>query len=360
MNELHREIVETIRAEGPISFARYMELALYHPEYGYYTTRVPGKDADYYTSPTLTPWFGRLIARLISRMKVELRGAGFDVIEIGGGSGQLAASVASVIEGSRWTFVEPFTHPREAQRRAVDQARGTFAWVSTLPVDPVVGCIIANEVIDNFPCRQFEVTDQGVSEVLVDCRGSSLQEVLKPLDSDFLPSEPLAHLEPGDRFEFRPGIDEWITRCAKSLDRGYLLIIDYGDEEPYVWLNRPAGTVVTYAGGRLGLNPLASPGSADVTAHVNFTQLRNAASAVGFSDFVNMSQREALHALGLGDEVSALKEAIEAARSEGDFQKMAAEMAELSRLTALAQPGAMGDFRMFVASKGATSRSLFE
>ncbi|MEO7804086.1 MAG: SAM-dependent methyltransferase, partial [Actinomycetota bacterium] len=247
MTAAEQRVRETIIKHGPIRFDTLMTLALYEPEIGYYQTHMPGQDSDYQTSPTLTPWFGRLIARRLEQMWQQIESPDrFDVIEIGAGNAALAESAMDSLDGAfrealRWTFVEPFDPIRSAQ---VERMGADGTWVLTLEeIEPSTGCLLANEVLDNFPVRSFEIGIDTTFEIYIGLDDDRLVEILEPCDV----ARP--ELEVGDRFEINDHVDDWCKRAAAAIQHGFMLVIDYGDEEPALFTRRPAGTIVTYSQG---------------------------------------------------------------------------------------------------------------
>lgn len=406
-----------IGTNGPISFADYMDAALYHPEHGYYVRQVPGPASDYRTSPSLTPWFGRLIGKALEQQWQSLgRPDPFTVVEAGAGGADLAASALEAAVGGsfgkalRWRFVERFDAVAALQRHRLPDG-APIEWVRTLEAGaPVEGCVLANEVLDNMPAHVFELTEDGLREVLVTAHGDRLAEQLGPpvspaaatsgsssdhpvpgesgvLYNEPVPGEPwppsdedatgrtgrspseaaaglasraLPHLEEGDRLEVRPALDAWCRAAARTLRRGSLVVIDYGDVEPDLWLARPAGSVVTYRQERLGDDPLSSPGLADITAHVDFSHLERAATAAGLVAEPPVSQRDLLLSLGLREVVQSLRDEERAARGEGRHTDALHSLAERGRVDALAARGGLGDLLVFTARTpaGAATPSL--
>lgn len=359
---LEEDILRRIRASGPMPFAAFMQLALYHPAHGYYATRAPGPGSDYRTSPSLGPWFGRLIGRALERMWRALGAPGaFTVVEVGGGGADLASAAIEAAGGPfaralRWRFVERFGALEKRQRERLAPAALSPEWVSALAEGPpVTGCVLANEVLDNLPVHLLEVRDGKAREVYVALEGGRLAEWIGPPSSPALAARaaaPPAHLEDGDRFELRMGVEGWCREAAAALERGYLLLMDYGDVPPDLWRRRPAGSLVTYRQGRLGTDPLASPGECDITAHVNFSDLEAAARAAGFEPLPLRSQRDFLRCLGIDDVAAKLREAQQAAAAGGRHAEAVSLLAERGRLGALTARGGLGDLQVFLAAKG--------
>lgn len=360
---LRRKIARKIRKEGPISFFEFMGMALYDPELGYYATRVPGAGTGYRTSPTLTPLFGELIGRALGRFWEAFGSpSGFTVVEIGAGRGDLALAVAGGVPnemrpGLSWRFVEPFEAVRAIQERRLEESGLSVEWVSSLEEgSAIAGCVLANEVLDNFPVRSFEVAEGKVVEVMVDVEGERLMSRLDdPADEVPGLQRIASDLSVGDRFEIRPGFEEWCRKVAPSLVRGYLLVIDYGDTAPDLWIKRPSGTIMTYRGEAIGEDPLENPGEVDITGHVDFSRLQEAARSSGLTPVRTMTQRQFLRQLGIAEMDSEIRRAQKLANDEARHSDALSFLAERGRLQTLSAIGGMGDFLVFIAAKEAPS-----
>ena len=355
--ELLHLLRHQIRTSGPLRFDSFMDTVLYSDPHGYYRNNVPGADSDYRTAPSLTPRFGRLVAR---DLKAAWKGLGspeeFTVAEVGAGNADLAAAAISAATGRfahalRWIFVEPMSFVAGLQKARLGSG-DRFAWVERLEdLAPLTGVILANEVLDNFGFRIFEIGEFGPMEVRVGATRTALQEVLVPLDADGegLVGPALKHLEEGDRFEVRAGVEGWVADAARALHRGALLVVDYGDVEPEIWTKRPSGSMVTYRQGRLGLDPFSDLGATDITAHVNFSELTRAAERAGLRACQVRTQREWLESLGLGKAIEELRRSEATSRVEGRHGDWVGLVAERSRVETLAGRGGLGDYLVFKA-----------
>ena len=225
-----------VAAGGQITFARFMELALYHPQYGYYTTgcnRI-GKVGDYFTSVSVGPLFGRILARQFREWGVA------EVVEFGGHRGQLRQDILAAAPELNYRNVE------------VGDA---------LPSN-ITGCVFSNEFLDALPVHRLN----GDQEVYVD---SEFREVLGPLSDARLPRLPA-----GYRSEINLRALDWLTEITPRLDRGYVLTIDYGFERAeYFAPHHSAGHLQCYYRHTKSGNPYEHIGEQDLTAHVEFTAL---------------------------------------------------------------------------------------
>lgn len=355
------ELTGRIRAGGPVPFEAYMRLALYHPRDGYYATRVPGHGGDYGTSPSLTPWFGALVVRELQAMWEALgRPDPFTVTEVGAGRADLAAgalrAAGPLSAALRWRIVERFDGVRELQRSRLGAAAGAVEWMASLGPPAVAGCVLAHEVIDNFPVHLLEVGSGGEPwEVYVDLEGTRLVERLgAPTPGIVTPARAAARqLEAGRRFEVCEDLPAWCADASATIERGYLLAIDYGDTEGDLWRSNPRGTVVTYGPDGFGEDPLVAPGSRDITADVNFSAVSRAAEQAGFTHQVLCTQRSWLKFLGIDEVAAGLQADAERAWAAGRNVEGLRVEEELSLVLGLAGHMGLGDIMVFRAAKSA-------
>ena len=308
-------IVSRIRDRGPLTVAEYMELALYHPEHGYYSgaAQRSGRAGDYFTSVDVGPLFGELIAAQLDEMWQVLRahGAGaFDLVEAAAGNGRLARDVLDAAAryhpdfyaNLRLTLVERSPAAREAQRAALGPHLDRLvATRDDLPA-AIEGVIYANELLDALPVHVVTMTAEGVREIVVAERDGVLVEAQAAVSDP----EIVAHLppiDPGARIEIGLAAAAWVRNAAASLRRGFLLLFDYGHERDEAHSRtHPDGTLVAYrAHVAEPRGWLTAPGDADLTAHVDLTAVRRAAEAGGLRQLALVDQTYFLLSLGLAD-----------------------------------------------------------
>ena len=258
-DELLAIIRDEIRLCGPITFARYMELALYHPALGYYRARDPfGASGDFYTAEQLQPVFGELLAAYVEQLSHSFdRGQPFSVLELGAGRGEMRSALA------RWNY-------------------RPFDWNSPQAPETWSGLVFANEFFDALPVHLLRRQDSHWQELFINNAETSIeyypQEVSQPWLLDYA-HQYGSEISDGGQLEVSPGVDEWLSRVATLLLRGHLLVIDYGYDVRE--LSRfPAGTLLAYHRHQTR-DPLQEPGRRDITAHVNFTWLQECAERRG-------------------------------------------------------------------------------
>ncbi|MGI8425088.1 MAG: class I SAM-dependent methyltransferase [Actinomycetota bacterium] len=358
-------LVEKLSKEGPITFAEFMQAALYDQAFGYYRTHTPGIDSDYRTSPTLSPVFGQMMAVQLEQLwKRSGTAAKFTIAEAGGGNGALARTTlesvrrhpdkAEFADALEWRFIEPLESIANIQRQALSGLPGV-EWSPTLDdMASFDGVILANEVLDNMPFHLVEITETGVVEIRIGARqGRLVEEHAAIQDAKLLEraAEARPHLEPGDRFEVGFEADEWVRRATTLLTRGCLFLIDYGDPEPDIWTRHPAGTVATYRRGQLGLNPLEGPGAFDITGHVNFSSLKRVVVEAGMSVEALVTQRQWLTTMGVGEAMKEQRDLQFKATERRDSGETLRLISERSRTQALIATGGLGSLKVFAASR---------
>ena len=322
---LREIVVGRIRDKGPLPFAEYMELALYHPGLGYYARadRRSGRAGDFFTSVDSGTVFGALLARQFAEM---WRLAGADgrgaraLVEAGAGSGRLARDVLDHLAAAcpdlyrtlRLTLVERSPAARAAQAATLEEHAARLAAAATELPAGVRGVVFANELLDALPVHPIVMTADGVREVYVDRDRDRLVERLGPASAAVR-----AHvarfgirLEPGWRAEVSPAAVAWVAQAARRLTRGFLVLIDYGHEARELYsLTHARGTLACYrrhrvaVGGQNGAAApwLEEPGGADITAHVDLTAIRAAAEQAGLQTLAVLDQTYFLLALAALD-----------------------------------------------------------
>ena len=296
---LVRRIIEEMDG-APIPFERFMELALYEPEHGYY--RKPGRigtQGDFLTSPAIHPMFGWAVAAWI-RWAWEGCGSpeSFTVFEPGAGDGRLAASILDWAEGRDETFSRALQYVAIEPNSPGGDPRVTW---TTEPDSVQDGVVVSNELFDALPVRMFDASDRGPVEVYVGWGGTAFEEVRGPVVSmDDAPAS--------GRFEVSPRAAPLMSRLCGLIERGAVLTFDYGypAEELYAtW--RTQGTLLCFYRHTSNEDPLVRVGEQDITAHVNFSELSAAAEAEGYTVFGPRSQAEFLGAMGVGQLVEAAR-----------------------------------------------------
>lgn len=286
---------------GPVGFDEFMAVALYHPHGGYYACGEPrtGKHGDFFTSVSVGPVFGRLLAAQFAEMWDALgRPDDFTLVEQGASDGQLMADILSAwtAPAPRAVLVEPLPSLRALQQQTLAPWSDRLSHVAhedDLP--PFTGVFFANELLDAFPVKLLARNGGAWREWRVGLDGEKFVFVETPALDPALP------VPPGEgRFaaEVRPSLDPWMRTVAEKLRRGWLLIVDYGyPESARYHPSRAAGTLAAYRDHARQDDPLAWPGAQDLTAHVDFTDVARAAERAGLQLAGFADQHHALTAL---------------------------------------------------------------
>src|SRR6266545_6696624 len=374
-------LVERLRAEiaatGPITFARFMSVALADPEHGYYATsdERPTRTGDFLTAPELHPVFGATLARAVAEMwRAMDRPARFALREYGAGSGRLAidlleglrADGSELLEGLRYEPVD--MAPARAERvreRLAEAGFGPAVDAGGASPPPAMGCVIANEFLDALPVHRMVAHHGRLREIHVGWEGG--HEVGNEVGNDdgdntqdgrFVdvpgkPSTPaLAErlaaeeisLADGQQAEVCLGLDDWAAEMSGAFRAGFALILDYGRPAAELYgPSRHAGTLLAYAGHRAHDDPYVAIGRQDLTAHVDFTAVERAAASHGWRRLGLTTQAEFLVGSGLAELL---------ARGQADATLSAADYIALrASIGRLLDPHALGGFRVLVLGR---------
>ena len=352
--------------DGAIPFSRFMELALYCPETGYYERieHAPGRSGDFYTSVHVGPLFGRLLAAQFADWLEPLTAGRLQLVEAGAHDGRLALDILSWFEGTNsplWPrlefgLIEPSARRRAWQARRLARFADHIRWFDS-PADPnlqsMQGILFSNELLDAFPVTRLKwmASGQHWVEMGVGWRAdldrfvwidlpisASGADNLLAAAGLSIPTE-LARVFPdGFIVDVAPQATHWWTDAARTLAHGILMTIDYGlTAEELLSPSRTDGTLRAYRNHRVERDVLAFPGEQDLTSHVNFTQLQRAGEAEGLETARLVSQADFLTR--------------GAARiwRDGDSAPSAAEVRQFNTLT---HPEHLGSrFRVFAQHK---------
>jgi SAM-dependent MidA family methyltransferase len=341
---------EIARADGWLSFARYMELVLYEPALGYYAggARKFGAQGDFVTAPELGTLFGRTLARQL----VELN---CPVLEFGAGSGALAESLLSRASLD-YSILETSAELRERQQaRLGDRVR----WLDRLP-ERIRGVVLANEVLDAMPVHAVAWRPGGIMERGVSLSGGELAWSERRATGELLEQANAIAVPVPYESEIGLIARAWMRALAERLENGVVLIIDYGfPRHEYYHPQRNTGTLMCHYRHQAHGDPLAHPGKQDVTAHVDFSALAQAAAGGGLEVLGYATQAQFLVNCGITEVLGEanLENALHYAPLAAQAQKLLspAEMGELFKVLAVGR-GVEGPLLGFV--RGDRSASL--
>ncbi len=292
--QLTEYLQSEIVAHGPLSFARYMELALYAPALGYYSAGAHkfGVGGDFTTAPEITPLFGRCIANQIQSV-LETLGTG-DILEFGAGSGRLAIDILTALKThnilpQHYYILELSPDLRQRQQNLIRQHLPDLAkriiWLESLPKS-FTGVVLANEVLDAMPAHRFQWHNNAPLESYVTWQQDQFTEFFDSPQSEL--RKKINELEltfsEGYTSEIHLTIPSWITSLGNFLQRGLVLLIDYGfPRHEYYHRDRWMGTLMCHYQHYAHTNPFWWPGLQDITAHIDFTAVAEAASMADLS-----------------------------------------------------------------------------
>jgi SAM-dependent MidA family methyltransferase len=359
---LARELFARIAAHGPITFAEYMEACLYHPQHGYYSSARRTRFADYYTSVDVHPIFGRLLARQLEQMwRILDRPTQFVVVEAGASVGRLAKHILDFAAARLPEFYAALQYvavERSAARRArqatalaVHLEAGRAQRSAELPSNISDGCILSNELFDAMPVHRVVQQDGKLQEIKVISSGESLadwlNESLSPGIAEYFARQEIK-LEEGQHAEANLAACKWITDAARSLNRGYVLTVDYGYPARQLYNSqRRTGTLLAYRDHKVSENYYDAPGEQDLTAHVNFTALELWGEDAGLEPVGLAPQSRFLVALGRANEFADLYDV-----GQSETERVRAQL----QLSSLIHPEGMGEtFQVFIQQKGIAS-----
>ena len=361
MESLRDLIAERIHTDGPITFAEFMELSLYHPEAGYYARAAQrtGRAGDFFTSVDVGPVFGELLAKQFSEMLRLIGEPSLDLVEAGSGSGRLARDILDELKrldpesyaSVGLSLVERSATALHEQRNTLAEHAVLLRHSSMTMPDGIRGVIFANELLDALPTHAVAMTGLGLREVFVDESNGRfvehLQEPSTPRIAEYL-ARAGAELRPGWRAEVNLAAEDWIKTAAASLEKGFLVVIDYGhDERELYGSSHAAGTLATFKSHTTLADSLQSPGDCDITAHVDLTAVVRAAEAAGLTTLGTLDQTYFLLALGSEDLMDL----------DGTFA--AAALKRRLALKTLMLPGGLGStHKVMVFAKGVGKPSL--
>jgi SAM-dependent MidA family methyltransferase len=309
--QLEEIIIEKIRKEGPVSFRDFMEMCLYYPGSGYYTSagNKTGTSGDYSTNANLTAAFGAMIGRQLEEMYDILGEKNFTIVEYGAGAGFLCNDIIQCLKhnkklysGLRYCIIEKSPAMREKEQKNI-RDKGKVYWYDSIEDIPeVIGCIFSNELVDNLPVHLVYMADE-LMEIFVDYN-YKFTELLVPAKKpckNYL-EELQVVLPNGFRTEINLDATNWINEAAGALRKGWIMTLDYGYTATELYRDsRSRGTLLCYNHHSINDCPYNHIGRQDITSHVNFSALHHWGLKAGLSLCGLTNQANFLLELGLED-----------------------------------------------------------
>lgn len=339
---------------GYISFERFMTLALYAPGLGYYAAGAHklGEAGDFVTAPEISPLFSHCLAQQAVQVLKRLDGG--DILEFGAGTGVMALEILRELNRlgclpDHYYIMELSADLRERQqqtlREGVPALFKRVVWLDALPTKPINGVVFANEVLDAMPVHQFEVQNKQLYEVNVALGEQGLSYVLgepgELLKENI--SELAQQLPEGYCSEFNGAAGPWLQSIADALGQAAVFLIDYGfPRHEFYHPQRSEGSVMCHYRHRSHTNPLTLLGLQDITAHVDFTHVAEAALQAGFDVSGFTSQAFFLMSLGLTERLA-----------EYDPEDTKQQLVLAQQVKKLTMPNEMGElFKVIGLQKG--------
>jgi SAM-dependent MidA family methyltransferase len=371
-HRLQQVILSKIQANSDkrITFAEFMDLALYHPDYGYYSSGqvAIGAEGDFFTASSLGSDFGELLAEQLAEIWLILdRPEPFQVVEMGAGLGDLAIDILNywqsnypdLLQNVEYSIIEESLSLISTQQEKLQfwREKGIrLSWKrwSDIANNSVTGCFFSNELIDAFPVHQVIWQNHQLQEIYIGENQGELIEIIAELSTPEL----LNYFEKvqikinesdypdGYRTEVNLQSFDWLNRVSQKLNKGYLLTIDYGySAQKYYHPQRSQGTLQCYYQHRYHADSFVNLGFQDITTHVNFTALENQGKSLGLETLGFTNQGLFLMSLGLGDRLAEL--------STGKFN-FAEIFKRRDALHQLIDPTGLGKFGVLLQGKGLT------
>ena len=371
-HRLKQIILAKIQANSDkrITFAEFMALALYHPDYGYYSSGqvAIGAEGDFFTASSLGPDFGELLAEQLAEIWLILDyPKPFQIVEMGAGLGDLAIDIFNywqsnypdLLKNVEYNIIEQSpsliaTQQEKLQSFLENGIKLNWKNWSDLENTSVKGCFFSNELIDAFPVHQVIWQDDQLQEIYVGENQGELIEIIAELSTPELLNYfqqvqiniNSADYPEGYRTEVNLQAFDWLNRVSQKLKQGYLLTIDYGySAQKYYHPQRSQGTLQCYYQHRYHSDPFVNLGFQDITTHVNFTALENHGQSIGLETLGFTNQGLFLMSLGLGERLVEL--------STGKFS-VAEIFKRRDALHQLIDPTGLGKFGVLLQGKGLT------
>ena len=367
---LERSIRERIERDGPMTFAAFMDAALYHPAHGYYARPPVGEKGDFVTSPHVSPAFGVLLARCVEDFWERLgRPDPFAIVEAGAGDGTLARRLLASLPSDMAASTDYVAVERSAGARAALTAllslsddRSSVPMVKIHDDLPEAGSIpagvlVANELLDNLPFHRLRGTADGPVELRVGL--SPANDGFALVESHPTPAllEVAPALAPGQEVVISLQAPAFLERAARMIGRGYLLIVDYAsDAGESATSGRRGASVHGYAGHRVLSDVLSHPGGRDITAGIDVSVLLDRARRIGLTVWDPITQRAALRNLGIGAWDGALRERQARALNGGQGGEATRIYSARNAARLLIDPAGLGAFTVLCLGVGDVPR----
>lgn len=349
-------LIRTIQESGPLTFAAFMELVLYHPLYGYYNSpkTLIGKEGDFFTSVHVSSLFGEMITEQLVEMADWLPDHPFQLVEYGAGKGFLAQDILETLSRkypkifarTTYNIIEISQNLRKTQEELLSPFDGQVKWVDHIKMveQPLHGCVLSNELVDALPVHVVILEKGELKEIYVTVIEGIVKEITGPLSTPLLKTYFdyfQIEFQEGQRGEVCLAARDWIKEIGMALKQGFVLTVDYGYTGDLLYHPvRKEGTIMCYQKHKSITNPYINLGEQDITAHVNFTSLQEWGQEVGLNTLGLTNQMRFLFNLGVVEALSKNPEIAPAAQQ------------------LLSPEGMGGIFKVLIQEKGFASSQL--
>lgn len=355
--KLKEIIIYEIKEKGPIPFSKYMDLCLYHPEYGYYRQKHPpiGKIGDYYTSPCVHKVFGYIIAKHIIEIINDIDNEKFYIVEAGAGSGYLLRDIGEyfsnrypeILDKVHIIIIEPNKFYREIQFNSFSRFFKDVIFIDFPHELPeFCGVFYSNELFDSMPVEILQTDQNGkIRQIFVDFKDDKFIEVIDKPDEELIAFLNKWHIKIPENFrtEVSIAMESFYNQVVKKIKKGAVLTIDYGYTRSELFdASHNRGTLMCYYKHTVTENPYIRTGIQDITFHIDFTLLKDIGEKAGMKTLGFIEQSYFLMGTGIIEELEKIK--------NENFDNYQAEVIKIKNLIL---PGGMGDtFKFFEQCKG--------
>ena len=290
-NHIEEYLLNKIELNQKILFSEFMNLSLYHPDYGYYTNKsnIFGDQGDFITSPITSSMFGECISNEFINIIRSLKKP--SILELGGGDGSLAISMCKHLKKNKslpdkYIILEIsenlINYQKERVKKEFPNDYNIFKWITNLEDIKINGLVIANEFFDALPTERFRINNSKLETLYIESNNQSFNYIWDESSNDF--SNELSRAKNNHNINFSDGYiselnlnnSKWIKAIDKCIDVGVLLVIDYGyASQEYFLHDRSDGTLVCIHKHKSNFDPLSNIGNQDISSFVNFSHLKN-------------------------------------------------------------------------------------
>ena len=290
-NQIEEYLLNKIELNQKILFSEFMNLSLYHPDYGYYTNKsnIFGDQGDFITSPITSSMFGECISNEFINIIRSLSKP--SILELGGGDGSLAISIFKYLKKNKslpdkYIILEIsenlINYQKERVKKEFPNDYNIFKWITNLEDIKINGLVIANEFFDALPTERFRINNSKLETLYIESNNQSFNYTWDESSDDF--ANELSRAKNNHNIDFSDGYvselnlnnSKWIKAIDKCIESGVLFVIDYGyASKEYFLHDRSDGTLVCIHEHKSNFDPLSNIGNQDISSFVNFSHLRN-------------------------------------------------------------------------------------